>query len=515
MATQWQTFPVPFTGGLITNISPLQQGINNVGSAYQLQNFEPSLDGGYRKVAGYTKFIDAEIPGSGLVQALALVQQDNNEKVIAARNGVYYIANGIDATPTWTSLATAPDITFSKVRQARYNFNNVYQICFVDGVNFPAYFDRTAGTLTHMTSSATNDAVEGASHVCMFKSTLFFGVGTELVFTAPYSADDLNPANGAGSISIGSEITGLIVFRDQLIIFAVDKIMRITGTSAADFSMSAVTEDLGCLSADTIQEVGADIMFLGPDGLRTLSSTDRIGDFGIDVASKNIRPTVTKLQDYAASFSSTVIRGKAQYRLFAYVDSERDGVAKGVLGTKFIDQGGQGFQWAELKGFKVYIADSQFIGEDEYRIFANNDGYAYSLDTGTSRDGAAIDAIYESPYMPISDPQVRKTFYKLDLYIKPFGSINITAGIKFNQGRAGYIQPATFQITQAGGGPGIYGDNSSNYGTAVFGAPRTQSYLNQVIGSGETVAIRIEDNSADAAFLLDTALFEFATDDRQ
>jgi hypothetical protein len=201
--------------------------------------------------------------------------------------------------------------------------------------------------------------------------------------------------------------------------------------------------------------------------------------------------------------------------LFAYVDSERDSVAKGVLGTKFIDQGGQGFQWAELKGFKVYIADSQFIGEDEYRIFANNDGYVYNLDVGTSRNGSAIDAIYESPYMPINDPQVRKTFYKLNFYIKPFGAINITAGIKFNQGRTGYIQPPSFQIVQTGGAVGIYSDNTSTFGTAVFGAPRTQNYLNQVIGSGETVAIRIEDNSDDAAFLLDTALFEYATDDRQ
>ncbi len=335
------------------------------------------------------------------------MQQANNQKVIAARNGVYYIGNAIDSTPAWTSLATAPDITFTKVRQARYNFNNIYQICFVDGVNFPAYYDRTAGTLTHMTTSATNDAVEGASHVCMFKSTLFFGVGTELVFTAPYSADDLSPANGAGSISIGSEITGLIVFRDQLIVFAVDKIMRITGTSAADFSMSAVTEDLGCLSADTIQEVGADVMFLGPDGLRTLSSTDRIGDFGIDVASKNIRPTVTKLQDYAASFSSTVIRSKAQYRLFAYVDSERDGVAKGVLGTKFIDQGGQGFQWAELKGYKVYVCDSLLINDIELIYAANKDGYVYRHEVGSNRDSNNIDAIFESAYMPVNDPQVR------------------------------------------------------------------------------------------------------------
>jgi len=515
MATQWQTFPMPFNGGLITNISPLQQGINNVGSAFQLQNFEPSLDGGYRKLAGYTKFIDAQLPGSGPVQGIAIVQQDTNEKVIAARNGIYYITNATDSTPTWTSLATAPNTSFAKVRQARYNFNNTYQICFVDGVNFPAYFDRTAGTLTYMTSSATNDAAEGASHVCMFKSTLFFGVGTELVFTAPYSSNDLSPANGAGSISIGSEITGLVVFRDQLIVFAVDKIMRITGTSSADFSMSAVTEDLGCLSADTIQEVGADIMFLGPDGLRTLSSTDRIGDFGIDVASKNIRPTVGKLQDYAASFCSTVIRGKAQYRLFAYVEGEQSKIAKGVLGTKFVDQGGQGFQWAEIKGFKVYVADSQFIGEDEYRVFANNDGYVYNMDSGTSLDGNNIDAIYESPYMPINDPQVRKTFYKLDFYIKPFGAINIKAGIRFNQNKIGYIQPSTFNITQTGGDTGIYSDNTTKFGTAVFGAPRTQSYINQVVGSGETIAIRIEDKSSDASFLLDTAIFEFATEDRQ
>lgn len=525
MATQWQTFPVPFTGGLITNISPLQQGMNAVGSAALLQNFEPSLDGGYKKVSGYTKFIDSAVTGTGVIQALAIVQDTGNQKVIAARNGIYYIANATDSTPAWATLGTAPNTTITKVRQARYNFTNDPIMCFVDGVNYPAYYDIADNTLTYLTASTDsegnvvttniNTPVEGASHVCMFKSTLFFGVGTELVFTAPYTPDDLDPANGAGSISIGSEITGLIVFRDQLIIFAYDKIVRLTGSTSADFALTPVTEDLGCLSADTIQEVGADVMFLGPDGLRTLSSTERIGDFGIDVASKNIRPTVARLQDYATIFSSTVIRSKAQYRLFAYVSGERVNVARGVLGSKFIDQGGQGFQWGELKGFKVYIADSQFIDEDEYRVFANEDGYVYNMDTGTSRDGENIDAIFESPYMPITDPQMRKTFYKLDMYIKPFGSLNIVAGVKYNQNRADYIQPASFNITQTATTIGIYGDNTTIYNTARYGAPRTQSYINQIVGSGETVAIRIEDNSSDASFLLDTAIFEYAVNDRQ
>jgi len=515
MATQWQTFPVPFTGGLITNISPLQQGINNVGSANQLQNFEPSLDGGYKKVAGYTKFINAALTGSGAVKGLAIVQQDNNQKVIAVRGGTYFIANATDSSPAWSSLGTAANTSFTKVRHTRFNFNNAYKIYFVDGVNFPAVYDRSANSLTYITSSSSNDAVEGASHVCKYKDTIFFGVGTELVFSAPFLPTDFTSGNNAGSTSIGSEITGLVVFRDQLIIFALDKIMRLTGNTASDFKVSPITEDLGCLSADTIQEVGSDIMFLGPDGLRTLSSTDRIGDFGIDVASKNIRPTVNKLQDYASSFCSMVIRAKAQYRLFAYVDGEQSKVAKGVLGTKFIDQGGQGFQWATLQGFKVNVADSQFIGEDEFRVFANNDGYVYKMDQGTSLDGESIDAIYESPYMPINDPQLRKTFYKLDFYIKPSGAININAGIRFNQNKIGQIQPSTFSITDSGAIAGIFGDNATLYNTSRYGAPRTQSYKNQVVGSGETVAIRIEDKSADASFLLDTAIFEFATDDRQ
>jgi hypothetical protein len=532
MATQWQTFPVPFAGGLITNISPLQQGINAVGSASTLLNFEPSLDGGYRKVSGYKKFISAEVTGTGVIQGVAVVQNSGTKEVIAVRNGVYYLSDGADTSPTWTSLGTAASTNFARVRQARYNYSNTPKMVFVDGTNYPAYYTVGSSSITYITASTDSDGntvatnvntpVQGASHVCVFKNTMFFGVGTELVFTAPYTPDDFDPANGAGSIGVGGEITGLIVFRDQLIIFTTDKIFRLTGSTGSDFSLIPITEDLGCLSADTIQEVGADVMFLGPDGLRTLSSTERIGDFGIDVASKNIRPTVKNLTTYASNFASLVIRGKAQYRFFAYVSGETATVAKGVLGTKFVDQGGQGFQWAELQGFKVYVADSQFIDSDEYRLFANEDGYIYEMDVTTSRDGSTINSVYESPFMPINDPQVRKTFYKLDLYIKPSGAINITAGLRFNQDVSDYIQPSTFSITQTGSTIALYDDNNTVYrelatqdNAGVYGEPKTQSYKNQVVGSGETVAIRITDDSSDADFLLDTAIFEFTTNDRQ
>ena len=73
----------------------------------------------------------------------------------------------------------------------------------------------------------------------------------------------------------------MAVYRNSLVVFCTDKIVQITGSSAADFSLSTVTDDIGCLEPDTIQEVGGDVMFLAPDGVRTLSSTERIGDFGL------------------------------------------------------------------------------------------------------------------------------------------------------------------------------------------------------------------------------------------
>ena len=65
MATQWQTFPIEFRGGLISNLTHLQQGSNAVGSATILQNFEVNKEGGYSKIRGYSKYSTSQVAGSG------------------------------------------------------------------------------------------------------------------------------------------------------------------------------------------------------------------------------------------------------------------------------------------------------------------------------------------------------------------------------------------------------------------------------------------------------------------
>jgi len=512
MATNWQTFPIEFKGGLISNMSPLQQGINAIGSATILQNFEPARSGGYAKLRGYNKADSAEVPGTGRVIGVKVV---NDAEFIAARSNGSVTEYHRSTGAGWTSLGTAA-VLGEKIRSEDFNFGTGHFVFFVDGVNYPALYDDTLNTLSFISS---NPDLEGVEQVAVFKNTVFFSKGSNLYFSAPGDAQDYSAANGGGVINVSHTITGLISFRDQLIIFSRNNIQRLTGSSISDFQLKAITESIGCLDPDTIQEVGGDIMYMSPDGIRLLGATDRIGDFALEVASDPIADDVYNFAQSTSNFCSIVIREKAQYRIFAYTESEQKKVARGLLVTKFSDQGTGNLAWGETSGIKAFVADSKYVSNySEIIIFANEDGYVYQMEQGADFDGQPIEAIYESPYMPVSDPQVRKTFYKLTTYIDPQGSFDIDLAVKYDFTRLNnqnLIQPAATTITSTGTAVSFFGAVTAIFGTSTYGGELDKVYQNQIIGSGKTIAIRIEDNSTNPPFTLDTALLEYTQNDRQ
>ena len=327
MATQWQTFPIEFRGGLISNLSPLQHGASAVGSATILQNYEPNKEGGYSKVKGYTKFSSTKVTGSGPI--LALKVMGPAKAVVARKNATNYTQYYYGTGTTWTSMATSASTNGGKARHVEFNLDGNDKVLFVDGTNYPGVYNASDNTMTFMTSSDSSD-VEAAEHVAMFKNTAFFAKGNNLYFTAPFTVDDFSAANGAGTINIGHDVTGLTVFRDQLIIFTTDTVKRLSGNTSADFQVSSITDRIGCINGDTIQEVGGDIMYLAPDGIRLLSATDRIGDFGLDVASDKIYKDANTFLNSTSTFASVLMREKSQYRIFAYISSEQDETAKGL-----------------------------------------------------------------------------------------------------------------------------------------------------------------------------------------
>jgi hypothetical protein len=84
----------------------------------------------------------------------------------------------------------------------------------------------------------------GSDFVVNFKNHIFIANGNNVLFSAPYEDEDFTSASGGGIINVGDEVTGLIVFRDQLIIFSEKRINRLVGSSVGDFVLQPVSRDL-------------------------------------------------------------------------------------------------------------------------------------------------------------------------------------------------------------------------------------------------------------------------------
>ena len=438
----------------------------------------------------------------------------------------------VTATPTVTSggatiaidpaLASSPAdnaaLTFlstsrengGKTRFSRYNYTGTEKVAIVDGINVPALYN---GSLFTALNDAPTD-VRGAEFVVSFKSHLVFGKSNILTFTAPFTDTDFTAANGSGTISVGSAITGLIVFRQQLIIFTETSIFQLTGNTLADFQLQPVTTDIGCVDKDTIQEVGGDIMFLGPDGLRLLSGTERIGDFGLGVVSKTIQKEVTDFITANTSFTSVVIRNKSQYRILGYNNNIGQANAQGILGTQMAGQGGEGMSWADLRGIRAYVADSRFFQNAETIVFANDDGYLYQMEEGNSFDGSNIQTTFATPYMPINDPRIRKTFYKMFLYTDPQGSVSFDVSLKLDFDQKNSVQPTKIDFNNATGTVAFMGQ--ATFGSsAVYSSKLKTLFETQIIGSAFVVSLQYTSDSVDPPFSLDAITLEYTTNTRR
>lgn len=506
MATQWETYPIEFTGGWRTDLGRLNQGIIAPGSATILQNYEPSIDGGYKRISGYSKFDDEEVPGSGFIVGTIVVDE---VRCLVLRNGVFYLSSGNG----WDTVDSAASSNGVRTRHAKFNFDGNENIVIVDGFSPPTFFNTSSNTIT-IDSDAEAEAI-GANNVVVFKNHLFFAKNNFLTFTAPYTSDDYNTGNGAGQINVGGLITGLIVFREQLIVFCRDKIWRLQGNTSSDFVLQSVADNTGCLCPHTVKEVGGDILYLGPDGIRWLSATERNNDFGLERASKNIQKEILQRISTDCGYTSITINSKNQYRLFFYLDNVPREFSEGVLTTLYTDQSVENIQWAKLVGMKIYTGDHQQFRDREITLFSSDTDFVYRMDSGNSFDGESIETIFETPYMPINDPRVRKTVYKHDLYAQTQGNFSLNVFIRYDFNREGIIQPAGFNIGGNSGVESVYGSPFSIYGTSIYTTVMPTEFRNNTVGSGFTVAIRYQENSTNPPHTLQHTTLEFATNERR
>ena len=667
MPDAWETFRIEFKGGLITNLSPLQQAINAPGSARILRNYEPSIDGGYKRIQGYEKFDSAIIapygnpvvngasqsgtslslraihttpavgdtltidgvsgtytvasggvsytaardevtltltsslnssPANGAVVTFVTVTTENyangmtffNNKAVVAMNadivetagsgytkinkpnygtplidgasqtGTTLVADAFDTFPqegdvftiagidkvyrvetTVSSysdsgskevnitihpeLASSPSdnaaITFiSSDREGAVNtrfdiidFTGTKTLVIVDGTNAPALYNGTTFTVL---DSAPSDVI-GAKVVATHKNHIFYAKGRVLSFGSPLSTTDFQSGNGAGNIGLDNDIVAIKSFRDQLIVFTDSSIFRLNGDALATFNLQPITRDIGCIQTDSVQEIGGDVVFMAPDGLRLLSATERIGDFGLAPITKKIQGTFNDFVKLHTDFFSLVIRNKSQYRLFGWNDNFTRPNAQGILFTQFASPGEASvIDFAETRGIQVTACASVYSGTTEFVLFSGKEGFLHRMENDTSSfDGNNIATTFATPFYPINDPRIRKTIYKAQFYLDPEGRVNFDLNLKFDFDESGaVVMPAVTFTNASSNASQFYG--VAAYGTATYGAKLQKVFSAQTTGSGKTISAQFEaDNNTDVPYALDALTLEYATHARR
>jgi hypothetical protein len=164
---------------------------------------------------------------------------------------------------------------------------------------------------------------------------------------------------------------------------------------------------------------------------------------------------------------------------------------------------------------KVFSVHSRQYGDNEVILFGSNTGLVYRMEFGASFAGEAINAIFETPYFPYTDPRIRKTVYKHTLYAKLGGAFNLQCNIRLDYKAPNTIQPNTFYLASTGGLADVYASTTAIYGVTTYGSNIHNTYTNPVIGSAFVMALRYQDNSTNPSFALDYAVLEFTENERR
>ena len=568
MVDSVSTFRAVCRGGLNTGADVLSLGEESPGSAIQLLNYEPNLEGGYRRLTGFANNFGT-VPGTGSVLGIA-VANGVNQGVLACRtpsSGNNYLhhwnfyfeftvssdsnltvgetisertssgdsstSTGVTGTliskssntivvnfgriPTatftngnsisddgfgtsttitsvpavkgWTAVSTSGSPTMtgvSKVRFTEINFGTP-KVVLTDGINPAATYD--GSTYTQITdSNAPTDPKIGAE----FQNHLFLAGDpaqpSNLFFSAPTAETDFSPANGGGVINVGFAIVAIKKFRNVLFIFGKNNIKRLVGDNSANFVLESVTSNLGCLSTDSVIELGGDLLFLAPDGIRPIGGTNKIGDVNLETLSKNIQSTVRNVitSEDLDALSSVIIRSKSQFRYMFSTSS-----SQGILGALREYKGNIGFEFAQTFGLECTCADSGYIEQEEFVLHGASSGKVFQQESGNSFDTSNILSIFKTPFVYMGNPEQRKTFYSTSTYMSAEGNFSVALSVTYDYDNTDISTPDNLTLSTTS--PGAFFDRGTNVAvfdtTDIFDGNPSPVESVTFSGSGKAIAL--------------------------
>ena len=531
-----QPYTVACDGGLVKSANSIDL-LRTPGVARELRNFEVSTEGGYRRINGFAKYGggSAVQPTGGTATILGVFPYADGV-IVAAGTNIYFSNTGT----SWlqinrSSVAGSGDnhtaftgrsvlartgqgqCQFALFEGATFDYG---QVIISDGANEP-YIFRMEGTgaLNTRTFFSEEITVTGTKHVKYITThdKHLIAAGVEDNLNTIYYSSTLDPTSfsgtGSGNIVLEDQIEGIKGFRNELFIFCTNSIFKLININdASNVAIVPVTKNVGCSSGYSIQEIGGDLIFLAPDGLRTVAGTARIGDVELGTVSKEIQPLVTDLTESINTYiiTSLVLREKSQYRLFYTDTSKLNSEQRGIIGTLRPN----GFQWSETRGIEVTEIGSGFDqnGIENY-YHGDTDGFIYVHDSGNDFNGSKILARYATPDYDYGDLGTLKTLHYLKVSTSAEGVVEPDVQVRFDYGSTDIPQPPNPFDLGIIDPPSLFGD--ALFGTNVFGGAENPLIRVALQGSGHSNSFTVISDDTKAPYTINGLYINYVPSGRR
>jgi len=545
MATQ--PYALACEGGLDKSSSSFEL-LRRPGAATRLRNFEVDVAGGYRRINGFSAFGGSSAANPSTDNDILGLHVYADGVIACSSTNVYFTLDGItwlqinrasvagggDNYSTFTGRSAAARTSQGLAHFATYEGDTTYgEVIITDegsGVK-PFYFKMTgSGALSDRTYFAKEITVDGSVYpkFCTIhdKHLVVAGSSTEpngIHYSGTNDIDDFS-STGSGTIILDDQVVGLRSFREDLIIFCRNSIWKLSNiNNSSTIAVEPITKNIGCLDGRSIQEIGGDLVFLAPDGIRTLAGTVRIGDVELGTVSRAIQPVMKDIADNIGTYnvSSIVIRDKSQYRLY-YGSSSTGDSSEGIIGTlKTNAQGFTEFQWSETKGIDASAAVTSGFNSSGVEKHYHGDyaGKVYNHDTGdnlinASGADANIVAEYQTPDLDYGDLGTLKTLKYVKISATPEGTVSTKLRIRYNYDDSDSPQPSDYTLSV---------DKPSLFGTAAFGSTAAHVFgaasdpiTRQVVeGSGHSNYFRIFSDDQNAPYTVNGLYIDYEPSGRQ
>lgn len=336
-------------------------------------------------------------------------------------------------TVSWSAVTNATGYNVYGRKDGNWTF-----ITYLEGNSSTSYVDK--GTVTPSTvftpPEGNSTGGQKGAYIALYKDSLFLAGDPDNPSRLYYSGGgdhihDFTVGGGGGFIDIskndGQEITGLIVFKNTLLVFKEDSIYQFSFTTDGLPQVVQVNPAVGCIAPRSIIAVENDIFFASRRGIFTIGNE---AGFAFDVLRTNelsarvraVYATIDTayIQNLSAVYVSDSYKNLA---IFSYTPSGSTTNSKAIVYDR---ERLAWYKWSNITA-NCWTVYRDSTGANNYLYGDDASGYVKEILTGSDDFGTAIHGYFRVKAEDFKELDRYKRLKDISIVLRqPTGSIKLT-----------------------------------------------------------------------------------------